>query len=115
MVAFITLADAKQHLRVDHNDDDADIQLKISEASEIVLNYCKKTIGTPDPSDPSIVDWAEGNLPGNIRAATELMLSKLYDDRAAAQISVLYEQVALGYLPLSVTALLHRYRDPALA
>jgi hypothetical protein len=109
MNEFLTLADAKRHLRVDHTDDDADIQSKIGEASEIVLDYCKKTVGTLDPEDSSIVDWAEGNLPGAVRAATELVLSKLYDDRNAGRED---NVVAMGYL---TPALLHRYRDPALA
>lgn len=112
MVALITLDEAKRHLRVDHTDDDADIQEKIEEASDIVLDYCKKTIGTLDPDDPSIVDW-DANLPGTVRAALKFLLSELYDDRIAGTEND--ERHALGYLTPRITALLHRHRDPALA
>jgi hypothetical protein len=112
MVALLTLDVAKQHLRVEHTDDDADITRKIVQASEAVVGYCKKTIGVPDPDDPSIVDWAPDNLPGEIEAAVGIMLEYLYDDRAAGATD---NEVATGYLPIRATALLHRWRDPALA
>lgn len=113
MAGLINLDVAKQHLRVDHTDDDTDIQRKIDQASAIVLDYIKKTIGAPDPDDPSIVDWTPDTVPGPVAAAIELMLSKLYDDRNAGQEND--ERVALGYLTPAITALLHRFRDPALA
>jgi hypothetical protein len=112
MVALLTLDAAKQHLHVEHTDDDADITRKIGQASEAVIGYCKKTIGMPDADDPSIVDWAPDNLPGEIEAAVSLMLSKLYDDRNAGKTD---NEVAMGYLTKEITSLLHRYRDPALA
>jgi uncharacterized phage protein (predicted DNA packaging) len=111
-MALLTLDVAKKHLRVDHADDDADITRKIDQASAIVLDYIKKTIGTPDPEDPSIVDWTDATVPPPVAAAVEIMLSKLYDDRAAGDTD---NAVAMGYLPKTVTSLLHRYRDPALA
>lgn len=112
MAALLTLDAAKQHLRVDHTDDDADITSKIDEATDIVLGYIKKTIGTLDPDDPSIVDWTTDTVPGRIKAAVEIVLSKLYDDRNAGAPD---NAVAMGYLPLAVTSLLHRDRDPAMA
>jgi hypothetical protein len=113
MVALLTLDVAKQHLRVDHTDDDADIQRKIEQASDIVLDYIKKTVGTVDPEDPSIVDWTSDTAPGPVRAAVELMLSKLYDDRNAGRED--NPNVAMGYLTPAITAILHRFRDPAVA
>lgn len=112
MAALLTLDVAKKHLRVDHTDDDDDITRKINQASAIVLDYIKKTIGTPDPNDPSIVDWDDTTVPPPVAAAVEIMLSKLYDDRAAGATD---NEVAMGYLPKTATSILHRYRDPALA
>jgi hypothetical protein len=40
------------------------------------------------------------------------MLSRLYDDRDAGRED---GDIALGYLPKAITAILHRWRDPALA
>jgi uncharacterized phage protein (predicted DNA packaging) len=102
MTALLTLDVAKKHLRVDHADDDADITRKIDQASAIVLDYIKQRDAA----------WTADDVPPVIAAATEIVLSMLYDDRAAGGQE---NGVAMGYLPLSVTSLLHRYRDPALA
>src|SRR5688572_2481463 len=40
-MALITLADAKDHLRITSDDDDADLLLKVEQASDIVLGYLK--------------------------------------------------------------------------
>lgn len=99
----ITLEEAKEHLRVDHTDDDADIQRKVDQASAIVVDYIKKP-----------ADWAPTDTETKIfQAAALMVLSKLYDDRNVGEEDA--ENVALGYLTLQVTAILHRMRDPALA
>lgn len=113
MAALITLDGAKAHLRVDSTDDDADITSKIDQATDIIMNYIKKTFGTVTPDDPSIVDWDENTVPGTIKAAVEIRLSILYDDRGSATLD--NPNVAMGYLTPAETALLHRWRDPAIA
>jgi uncharacterized phage protein (predicted DNA packaging) len=112
MAALLTLDVAKQHLRVDHTDDDADITRKIDQASEIVLDYIKRSGPRPTDAEPEPPDWDEATVPPGIAAAVGLMLEELYDDRAAGGAS---NEVAMGYLPVKVTAILHRYRDPAIA
>jgi hypothetical protein len=112
MAGLITLEVGKAHLRVDHTDDDADITRKIDQASAFVLTYIKKTIGTVDPEDPSIVDWTDETVPPDVAAAVEMMLESFYDDRSAGDV---VNEIALGYPPPRVAALLHRWRDPALA
>jgi Phage gp6-like head-tail connector protein len=102
-VPVFTLEVAKAHLRVDHTDDDADIQRKLDQASAIVEDYIKK----PD-------DWVPTALEAIIfEAATMMMLSQLYDDRNIGESD--NPNVAMGYLTPQVTAILHRLRDPALA
>jgi hypothetical protein len=113
MTALITLDAAKQHLRILHSDFDEDIQRKSAQATAIVLNYIKKTIGTPDPENPSIVDWDDTSVPDDIAAAICMRLSKLYDDRNVGEEA--NQAVALGYLTPQETAILHRWRDPAVA
>ncbi len=113
MTALLTLDAAKQHLRVDFPDDDEDIQRKIDAASEIVLDYIKRRGPRPDEANPTPPDWTSDDVPSPIAAAVAIVLSKLYDDRAAGKEDV--ENVALGYLTPSVTAILHRLRDPAIA
>lgn len=106
-VPSITLEVAKQHLRVDHTDDDADIGRKLDQANAIVWDYIKKA---PDGSD----GWAPtaGQL-SIVEIATLMVLSQLYDDRNIGEEDD--ENVALGYLTPQVTAILHRLRHPAVA
>lgn len=115
MTALIALDVAKQHLRVEHTDDDDDITLKIEQASEICLDYIKQRgdrVAVTDPPTP-VVPWDETTVPKPVQAAAMMMLSKLYDDRSAGQEND--ERMAIGYLTPAITALLHRFRDPAIA
>ena len=105
MTALVTLAQAKTHLRIEHDDDDADIALKADQATAVILDYIKYPEGWEA--------WDETTVPLHIQAAILIMLSKLYDDRNAGADD--NPNVAMGYLPPSVTALLHRSRDPAIA
>ena len=99
----VTLDEAKAHLRVDHTDDDADIQRKVDQAGAIVVDYIKKP-----------TDWAPTATETLIfQAAVCMVLSKLYDDRNIGEEDA--QNVALGYLTPQVTAILHRMRDPAVA
>ena len=93
MVALVTLAEAKDHLRVTGDDDDADITLKVGMATDIVIDYIEK------PAH----GWDATTAPPLIKAAILLVLSPLYDDSEGD--------------PLSdpVRRILHRQRDPALA
>jgi len=93
MPALVTMQEAKGHLRVLGDDEDADIQLKVNAASEILLDYIKR------PDAP----WTEGDAPPLVKAATLLMVRSLFDDAAADP------------LDDAIIRILHRYRDPALA
>ena len=97
MSELITLESAKDHLRVDHDLDDGDIQNKIMEASAIVIDYLK-LIEIPESWDPV--------APEHIQAATKLILGELYRNRESSTADV---------LSVAVKSLLHRSRDPALA
>lgn len=103
MTALVTLDQAKAHLRVEHNADNDDIQLKINAASVAVVNYCKTT---------DAQGWDETTAPADVQNAVLLLLGDFYKTREGGDPS---NDVALGYFPVPVTALLHRYRDPALA
>lgn len=105
-IALVSLDQAKDHLRVTHDNDDEDIFSKVEQASAIVLDYLKLSV-TP-------TDW--GNLSGDsppgtgvphlIQAATLLILGELFKGRESSTVDVLSN---------AVKSLLHRYRDPALA
>lgn len=99
-MALVTLEQAKRHLRLEDDDEDIDLDEKIDQASEIVLDYLKRSESSWE--DPEFV-------PRPIQAATLLVLLALYDDR---------EGTGKGdYLNPggAVERLLIRYRDPAYA
>lgn len=92
-MALLTLAEAKTDLRVEGNDEDADVTLKMEAATEIVIDYIKQ----PDHT------WTAADCPFLIKAAVMLVLRNLYDAQDAHPLTE------------GVKAILHRFRDPALA
>lgn len=116
---LVTLQQAKDHLRIDTADGDADLELKIHGASGAVLNYLKGSNRFEQELDINglpVVD-AEGlpvyteDVLFEVQAAVLLQVGYLYKDRDNDKDHE-YEQ---GYLPRPVTALLYPLRDPALA
>lgn len=111
---LVSLEQAKRHLRVDFDDEDNDIELKVHAASGAVLNYLKSGADVFLDSSGDVPEDSAGDpvgVPFEVQAAALLMLGYLYKDRdtnAGGE----YEQ---GYLPKPVTALLYPLRDPAFA
>ena len=102
---LVTLDDAKDHLRIDTDDEDMHLELLVNAASDAVLNYLKIDgtiyVDSSDNIDP----------PYAVQAATLLMTGYLYrlrDNNEGGE----YQQ---GYLPMPVTALLYPLRSPAIA
>lgn len=98
-MALITKEQAKNHLLIDYDDRDADLELKMEQATEIVIDYIKK----PDHG------WTEETVPKTVQAAILLVLTALFDDRDGSGEG--------DYIALSgpVARLLARHRDPAIA
>lgn len=113
MVMLVSLAQAKEHLRVDDADNDNDLILKIHAASAAVLNYIRNGADVfTDSSGEPIVD-SNGNpigIPYDVQAATLLMIGYLYRMRDNNEDG----EFEMGYLPKPVTALLYVYRVPSL-
>lgn len=110
-MALVTLAQAHRHLREQFtlglsppSNDELDLELKLAQAEAIVLNY----VTVPSPPE-----WTDDtDVPPAIAAAILLQLGELWrfrgdDEKGAEQTD--------GHLSPSVTNLLRRYRDPALA
>lgn len=72
MADYLTLPDAKAHLRITDADHDAEIQTKLTYASGIVRDY----LGTY--GDPA---WDATSAPDQVHAATAYMLGLLYEHR----------------------------------
>lgn len=122
---YVTLARAKQHLNMDHDEDDTLIDVYVRAASGAVKSYLKSAspyeverdsnddIILDSSGDPIyVVDSAGDKLVSYpVQAAVLLMVGFLYKDRDENPDSAFDR----GYLPRPVTALLYSLRDPALA
>ena len=109
---MINLEEAKRHLRIDFEDDDADVALKLTLASAIVADY----IGGAAYQDVVFEDYATeaeydaayraATLKNNVAdAATLLVLGELYANREALA----------DPLSPTVKAILERLRVPSYA
>lgn len=121
---YVSLQRAKQHLNMDHDQDDVLIEAYIGAASEAVKNYLKSASPYEverDSNDDPIVDSSgdpiyvvdssgDKQVKYAVQAAVLIMLGFLYKDRDENANNA-YD---VGYLPRPVTALLYPLRDPAL-
>ncbi len=104
-MSLVTLATAKLHLRVDHADEDALIQLFIDAAEQSTADYLERgvypdaaTLADPAPDLNGIV------INAAIMAAILLQIGNLYANREAVTTGGTAE------LPLGVKHLLQPYR-----
>lgn len=116
---FVTLEQARAHLRLDTADEDTHVGLLIEAASAAVADYIRDSgpdfldsLGEPYPDSNGI---AMG-LPANVKHATLLLVGYLYKDRDN---NGLYKQFSggnfeHGYLPRPVLSLMYRYRRPGM-
>lgn len=79
-----------------------DIELKIEQATDIVIDYIKR----PDH------EWTVDDVPGQVSAAIILVIASLFDDFDRAE---MLAGLSGGDLKNPVVGLLHRLRDPAMA
>ena len=121
---YVSLERGKQHLNMDHDQDDVLITAYIGAASEAVKNYLKSASpyevdrdSNDDPildssGDPIYAVDSSGDkiVKYSVQAATLLQLGFLYKDRDENT----GEAYSLGYLPKPVIALLYPLRTPAL-
>lgn len=122
---YVTLCLAKDHLKVDHDEDDFEIERKIEAASSMVKSYIKTTSPyepARDANDDPVLDSAgysedayteDGELAVRyeVQAATLLLVQLMYDQ-------TLHERYAHGhggFLPPEVSAILYPLRDPTFA
>lgn len=103
-VEIVTVEEVNLALRLDLQEDDPreiDVESKIAQASEAVLDYLKVDIATFD----------ESTINERMKAAVILVVGSLLDDSKAELLSGL----GTGDPKNPVVALLYRMRDPALA
>jgi hypothetical protein len=104
-MALVTRAQVNLALRLDLVEGDEripDIDLKISQAEDAVVDYLKK----PNHG------WDETTVPGRVSAAVMLVVQSLLDE---ANTGGLLPGLGTGDPKNPVVALLYRLRDPAIA
>lgn len=111
MVMLVSLDQAKQRLRFDHDEDDNDLTLMIEGASAAVLNYLKSDQVFVDSFGDVESDSAGPIVPHEIQNATLMLVGILSRDRDGEEM----EKWQHGLLPFPVLALLYPLRDPALS
>lgn len=122
MINLVTIKRAERHLRLDIDETTTvhipDLEFKIQQASEIILNYLKIPVPehtSPVEDSPTYTYW-ENNpsaIPFDVQAATLLVLGTLWESREANVAGSFVGST--GVLTDAVKSLLHRRRDPALA
>lgn len=106
IIALVSLDQARDHLRVIHNDDDEDIFSKIEQASAIILDYLKLDAVPTGWGNLSGESPSGTGVPHLVQAATLLVLGELHNKREASGADVISP---------AVVSILNRYRDPAMA
>jgi len=69
---LLTLADAKIHLRITDTAHDADVQQKLDEAQDVILDYVGEQV------DPL---WTDTTAPPRVLSAIKIYLTLLYEHR----------------------------------
>lgn len=112
-VLIITATMAVKHLRLpDSMASDTDLLLKIAQADAIVRDYVSQRRDDDDEWSDEVAAWTDETVPPSVQAAALLQLADLYRHRGDSDGASRDEHSGLAQ---GVTALLARYRDPAVA
>jgi len=112
---LVSLDDAKRHLRLNVLapvlDEDDDLRMKILTATAVILDYLARPTDAVWTAD--MAAWDITTVPRVVQAAILVQLGELY--RFRGDDAGMTPTPEHGFLSPHVTALLARYRDPALA
>lgn len=103
MTPLITLEEAKEALRVDHDEADDIIESHARAASEIVLGYINRDVDWYDAETDTV-----GDVPERVKKAVAHLVLYFYDDPMS-------EDFEPGRLPRPVTSILYPLRALSLS
>jgi len=122
MVQLVSLVQASAHLRIDNTDDDNDLTLKISAASNAVINYLgaekSAEIISFDSAGEVVFDSNDEpvGVPEEIQACVLIILGMLYNDRDGEDFNkTISERTGNIIMPRIVHLLLDPYKLPIIA
>jgi len=112
---FVTLEQAKQHLKLslDVDTDDEDLQIKLFVAHEVVMDYLTQRVSEASDWAATVQAWTADTVPKRVIAAILIQFGELYRQRGDDQDRRYTEE--LGTLCPDVVKLLYRLRDPAVS
>lgn len=105
-MSFINIDQVKEALRIEDEDADSDLALKIVQAEEIVMDFIQ-----PKPDTP----WTEDTVPGEVSAAAILVVGYLRDNTDAGRDALAALSGEAPGAPSPVKGLLWRKRQPSIA
>lgn len=114
-MALVTLQQVKTHLRITNGDQDEDLEMKLDQATALVVLYLKRTdLGSPDPepadADPTDLTPIERAI---VQAAILEVVANL--DRFRGDDPDGENPNGVEFLTPSIRGRLSMLRDPALA
>jgi hypothetical protein len=113
---LIPLDMLKGHLRLplDYTAEDDDLQVKLDQATVLVLDFVNQRVSDPEAWAETVAAWTEDTVPAQVQAAILNQAAYLRrfrgDDPSQDE-----PRGPEGYLPKNVTMWLTRLKDPALA
>ena len=96
MPTYISLDDAKKHLNVEHNEDDAFISELIDVAEDHLSGLLHRQLVS--------VEESSGELPAALRHALRIIVARIYADREG------YRSGRITELPFALGSLIGRYQ-----
>jgi len=108
MIAFVTLEEAKAHLRIDTDAGDDELQQKIYSASASVLDYIQSSRDVIVNDDGDVIEGT--NELDRVKMATLLLVGILDRVRNGEEENTYHQ----GYLPFTVTSLIYSLRKPTI-
>lgn len=107
MIELVTLQQAKAHLRIDEDDGDSDLKLKIQAGSAAILGYVQ---GSRELIVTSAGDLIDGEPLLRVQTALLMLLGWMDRNRGGEE----EEKLRQGELPFSVTMLIYDLRRPTI-
>jgi len=112
---FVTLEQAKMHLKLslDVDTEDEDLQIKLFVAHEVVMDYLTQRVSEASDWAATVQAWTADTVPKRVIAAILIQFGELY--RGRGDDSDRRNDQPLGTLCPDVVKLLYRLRDPAVS
>lgn len=98
---IVTLDEIKEHLRIQHDDEDEYLEKLLQQAENVVEDYCRITLDPYTDSDGNEID-----PPEPIRLAIMIMTGFFYENRDIP------DMTTYKAMRMAVDSLLYPYRDP---